>query len=85
MCFPAQFGCLSWSRCENKLLYVAEKSRSASTDALDDVASSGKVHTTVMINAVCTVCTVSLPLAFIIFEELSLCGRIPTIAFGEEH
>lgn len=38
----AQFGCLSWSGCENKLLYVAEKSRQASTDALDEVASSGK-------------------------------------------
>uniref|UniRef100_A0AAQ4RA31 Acylamino-acid-releasing enzyme n=1 Tax=Gasterosteus aculeatus aculeatus TaxID=481459 RepID=A0AAQ4RA31_GASAC len=26
--FPAQFGCLSWSQCENKLLYVAEKLKS---------------------------------------------------------
>ncbi|XP_042337655.1 acylamino-acid-releasing enzyme-like, partial [Plectropomus leopardus] len=26
----AQFGCLSWSECENKLLYVAEKMKNAS-------------------------------------------------------
>lgn len=30
--FPAQFGCLSWSRCEHKLLYVAEKSRNTSAE-----------------------------------------------------
>lgn len=28
----AQFGCLSWSECESKLLYVAERSRSASAE-----------------------------------------------------
>uniref|UniRef100_H3CHL9 Acylamino-acid-releasing enzyme n=1 Tax=Tetraodon nigroviridis TaxID=99883 RepID=H3CHL9_TETNG len=28
----AQFGCLSWSRCEQKLLYVAEKSRKATAE-----------------------------------------------------
>lgn len=30
--FSAQFGCLSWSRCEHKLLYVAEKSRNTSAE-----------------------------------------------------
>lgn len=30
--FSAQFGCLSWSRCEHKLLYVAEKSRKTSAE-----------------------------------------------------
>lgn len=30
--FSAQFGCLSWSRCEHKLLYVAEKIRKTSTE-----------------------------------------------------
>lgn len=29
----AQFGCLSWSECESKLLYVAEKSKNASVEA----------------------------------------------------
>ncbi|XP_032377302.1 acylamino-acid-releasing enzyme isoform X2 [Etheostoma spectabile] len=28
----AQFGCLSWSECENKLLYVAEKSKNTSIE-----------------------------------------------------
>ncbi|XP_074537606.1 acylamino-acid-releasing enzyme [Halichoeres trimaculatus] len=28
----AQFGCLAWSECENKLLYVAERSKNASTE-----------------------------------------------------
>ncbi|XP_062419699.1 S9 family peptidase [Pungitius pungitius] len=31
----AQFGCLSWSECENKLLYVAEKIKNTSIAALD--------------------------------------------------
>uniref|UniRef100_A0A3Q4BM22 Acylamino-acid-releasing enzyme n=1 Tax=Mola mola TaxID=94237 RepID=A0A3Q4BM22_MOLML len=29
----AQFGCLSWSKCENKLLYVAEKRKNVTADA----------------------------------------------------
>lgn len=80
MRFSAQFGCLSWSGCENKLLYVAEKSRQASTDALDEVASSGKVHTRLVIDAVCAVITVSLK----IFEELRLHSSIPTTVFSKE-
>lgn len=56
----AQFGCLSWSGCENKLLYVAEKSGKASADAPDEVAWSGKVHTRLVMDAVCAVSTVSL-------------------------
>lgn len=36
MClFSAQFGCLSWSACENKLLYVAERSKNASAETQD--------------------------------------------------
>ncbi|XP_029974341.1 acylamino-acid-releasing enzyme isoform X1 [Salarias fasciatus] len=35
-------GCLSWSQCENKLLYVAEKSRSASEDGPDVDQASRK-------------------------------------------
>ncbi|XP_031601250.1 S9 family peptidase [Oreochromis aureus] len=31
----AQFGCLSWSECENKLLYVAERSKNASAETQD--------------------------------------------------
>ncbi|XP_034551957.1 S9 family peptidase [Notolabrus celidotus] len=31
----AHFGCLAWSECEKKLLYVAEKSRNASTEFQD--------------------------------------------------
>lgn len=31
----AQFGCLSWSECENKLLYVAERSKNASAEMQD--------------------------------------------------
>ncbi|KAM9750956.1 acylamino-acid-releasing enzyme isoform 1-T3 [Menidia menidia] len=31
----AQFGCLSWSECENKLLYIAEKSRNPLTERQD--------------------------------------------------
>uniref|UniRef100_A0A3Q1I0B3 Acylamino-acid-releasing enzyme n=1 Tax=Anabas testudineus TaxID=64144 RepID=A0A3Q1I0B3_ANATE len=31
----AQFGCLSWSECENKLLYVAEKNKNTSTETQD--------------------------------------------------
>ncbi|XP_026009914.1 acylamino-acid-releasing enzyme isoform X1 [Astatotilapia calliptera] len=31
----AQFGCLSWSACENKLLYVAERSKNASAETQD--------------------------------------------------
>lgn len=37
----AQFGCLSWSRCENKLLYVAEKSRNTS-NRQNEESGSGK-------------------------------------------
>lgn len=44
--FPAQFGCLSWSECENKLLYVAEKSRNTSVETQDGKAACEKViHT----------------------------------------
>lgn len=77
MRFSAQFGCLSWSGCENKLLYVAEKSRKTSTDALDEVASSGKVHTRLVIDAVCAVFTVSL-------EDLRLHSSISTTVFSKE-
>ncbi|XP_059189205.1 S9 family peptidase [Centropristis striata] len=38
----AQFGCLSWSECENKLLYVAEKSRDAEGDAYEREAACRK-------------------------------------------
>ncbi|XP_040009985.1 S9 family peptidase isoform X2 [Xiphias gladius] len=38
----AQFGCLSWSECENKLLYVAEKSKNTSTETHDGESASGK-------------------------------------------
>ncbi|XP_063320642.1 S9 family peptidase isoform X2 [Pelmatolapia mariae] len=31
----AQFGCLSWSECENKLLYVAERSKNTSAETQD--------------------------------------------------
>ncbi|KAM6981543.1 acylamino-acid-releasing enzyme isoform 2-T2 [Tautogolabrus adspersus] len=31
----AQFGCLSWSECENKLLYLAEKSKNTSMETQD--------------------------------------------------
>lgn len=49
MCvFAAQFGCLSWSRCEKKLLYVAERSREAPTDDPAEGAASAKVHTSVV-------------------------------------
>ncbi|CAN9515755.1 unnamed protein product [Ophioblennius macclurei] len=41
VCDDAQFGCLSWSQCENKLLYVAEKSRNASADG-QNVESEGR-------------------------------------------
>lgn len=61
---------------------MAEKSRNASTDAPDDVASVGKVHTTVMIDAVGTV---NLLLTLKIFEELRLCGSIPTTVFSKGH
>uniref|UniRef100_A0A665TPA0 acylaminoacyl-peptidase n=1 Tax=Echeneis naucrates TaxID=173247 RepID=A0A665TPA0_ECHNA len=39
----AQFGCLSWSECENKLLYVAEKSRNTSKET-DDGESDRSVY-----------------------------------------
>lgn len=64
---------------------MAEKSRNASTDALDDVASSGKVHASVVIGSVYAVCTISVLVVLKIFEELPLCSSIPTTAFGEEH
>ncbi|XP_026188666.1 acylamino-acid-releasing enzyme isoform X2 [Mastacembelus armatus] len=32
----AQFGCLSWSECENKLLYVAERIKNSSTQTHDE-------------------------------------------------
>ncbi|XP_040909937.1 S9 family peptidase isoform X2 [Toxotes jaculatrix] len=38
----AQFGCLSWSECENKLLYVAEKSKNTSTESHDGESACGK-------------------------------------------
>ncbi|XP_026224823.1 S9 family peptidase [Anabas testudineus] len=38
----AQFGCLSWSECENKLLYVAEKNKNTSTETQDRESASGK-------------------------------------------
>ncbi|GAA6229689.1 acylamino-acid-releasing enzyme-like isoform X1 [Lates japonicus] len=38
----AQFGCLSWSECENKLLYVAEKSKNTSTETHDGDSACGK-------------------------------------------
>ncbi|KAK2851161.1 hypothetical protein Q5P01_007437 [Channa striata] len=36
-----QFGCLSWSECENKLLYVAEKSKNLSTQTHDGESAYG--------------------------------------------
>ncbi|CAF93359.1 unnamed protein product, partial [Tetraodon nigroviridis] len=49
----AQFGCLSWSRCEQKLLYVAEKSRKATaeTRSVKECVSVG----------VCVRCCVTVP------------------------
>ncbi|KAM7404432.1 hypothetical protein PAMP_011777 [Pampus punctatissimus] len=38
----AQFGCLSWSRCETKLLYVAEKTKNTSTEMNDEEYAWGK-------------------------------------------
>ncbi|XP_041860823.1 S9 family peptidase [Melanotaenia boesemani] len=38
----AQFGCLSWSECENKVLYVAEKSRNASAETPDGESACRK-------------------------------------------
>ncbi|XP_042266087.1 S9 family peptidase isoform X3 [Thunnus maccoyii] len=38
----AQFGCLSWSECENKLLYVAEKTKNTSTETHDEESAWGK-------------------------------------------
>ncbi|XP_030280289.1 acylamino-acid-releasing enzyme [Sparus aurata] len=38
----AQFGCLSWSECENKLLYVAEKSKNTSVETHDGKSACGK-------------------------------------------
>uniref|UniRef100_A0A3Q1CGJ9 acylaminoacyl-peptidase n=1 Tax=Amphiprion ocellaris TaxID=80972 RepID=A0A3Q1CGJ9_AMPOC len=43
---PAQFGCLSWSLCENKLLYVAEKSKNSSGEGLDGESGGRKVSHT---------------------------------------
>ncbi|XP_070695412.1 acylamino-acid-releasing enzyme [Pempheris klunzingeri] len=37
-----QFGCLSWSECENKLLYVAEKSKNTSAEPHDGNSGFGK-------------------------------------------
>lgn len=36
--FSAQFGCLSWSWCEKKLLYVAEKKNSAAERVCEEPA-----------------------------------------------
>lgn len=41
--FSAQFGCLSWSKCENKLLYVAEKRKNVTADAHNKESACGKV------------------------------------------
>lgn len=41
--FSAQFGCLSWSRCEDKLLYVAERSRNLSGERLHPQPDCQKV------------------------------------------
>ncbi|XP_044067566.1 S9 family peptidase isoform X2 [Siniperca chuatsi] len=38
----AQFGCLSWSECENKLLYVAEKMKNTSIETHDGESACGK-------------------------------------------
>ncbi|XP_062248450.1 S9 family peptidase [Platichthys flesus] len=38
----AQFGCMSWSECENKLLYVAEKSKNTSSQTCDGESACGK-------------------------------------------
>ncbi|CAB1449242.1 unnamed protein product [Pleuronectes platessa] len=38
----AQFGCMSWSECENKLLYVAEKSKNTSSETCDGESACGK-------------------------------------------
>ncbi|XP_078110696.1 acylamino-acid-releasing enzyme [Sander vitreus] len=38
----AQFGCLSWSECENKLLYVAEKSKNTSVETQDGESACRK-------------------------------------------
>ncbi|TDH10810.1 hypothetical protein EPR50_G00078910 [Perca flavescens] len=38
----AQFGCLSWSECENKLLYVAEKSKNTSIETQDGESACRK-------------------------------------------
>uniref|UniRef100_A0A3P8SZ12 Acylamino-acid-releasing enzyme n=1 Tax=Amphiprion percula TaxID=161767 RepID=A0A3P8SZ12_AMPPE len=40
----AQFGCLSWSLCENKLLYVAEKSKNSSGEDLDGESGDRSVY-----------------------------------------
>ncbi|XP_070825354.1 acylamino-acid-releasing enzyme isoform X2 [Chaetodon trifascialis] len=37
-----QFGCLSWSECESKLLYVAEKSKKTSLETCDGESACGK-------------------------------------------
>ncbi|XP_041801281.1 S9 family peptidase [Chelmon rostratus] len=37
-----QFGCLSWSECENKLLYVAERSKKTSPETHDGEFACGK-------------------------------------------
>ncbi|CAG6021196.1 unnamed protein product [Menidia menidia] len=41
----AQFGCLSWSECENKLLYIAEKSRNPLTERQDKESAPREVQT----------------------------------------
>ncbi|KAM3842754.1 acylamino-acid-releasing enzyme [Diretmus argenteus] len=38
----AQFGCLSWSECENRLLYVAERKRNLSTETHEGESACGK-------------------------------------------
>ncbi|XP_033485636.2 acylamino-acid-releasing enzyme isoform X2 [Epinephelus lanceolatus] len=38
----AQFGCLSWSECEKKLLYVAEKSKNTSAETQDGESTCKK-------------------------------------------
>ncbi|XP_035015895.1 S9 family peptidase [Hippoglossus stenolepis] len=38
----AQFGCMSWSECENHLLYVAERSKNTSSETCDGESACGK-------------------------------------------
>uniref|UniRef100_A0A8C9Y2M0 Acylamino-acid-releasing enzyme n=1 Tax=Sander lucioperca TaxID=283035 RepID=A0A8C9Y2M0_SANLU len=45
----AQFGCLSWSECENKLLYVAEKSKNTSIETHDGESACRKLLVCVIV------------------------------------